>query len=84
MHWPKKSEKKVKELEQLKQTIKTSPLKTKKSPKSLVGSDAINQKDYSSLKNYIKAYSDKEGEERYKKKQYWPENPLKPKPKEKR
>ena len=42
MHWPKKSDKKVKELEQLKATIKTSPLKTKHSPKSLVGSEAIN------------------------------------------
>ena len=65
-------------------SIKTSPLRYKKSPKSIIGSEPVKEKDYSSFKNNLKAHSDKEDRSLYKKKMLWPENPPKPKPKEKK
>ena len=65
--------------------MKTSPVRYKKSPKSIVGSEPVKDKDITSLNNHMKAYSDKEGEKsKFQKKIMWPENPLKPKPKERR
>jgi hypothetical protein len=90
MHWPKVSDKKKQELEQLKMSLKTSPGKLlKKSPKSIVGSEyhTHNKDDTIStgLKNY-KANSDKEVDKHSisRKKIKWPENSLKPQPKEKK
>ena len=71
-------------MEQLKMSLKTSPLRYKKSPKSLLGSEPINAKDYSSIKNGMRAYSDKEDKNGLKKKIFWPENTMKPKPKERK
>ena len=66
-------------------SLKTSPLRYKKSPKSLIGSEPVNhQKDYSSVKNGMRAYSDKDDKNALKKKTLWPENTMKPKPKEKK
>ena len=42
--------------------MKTSPVRYKKSPKSIVGSEPVKDKDITSLNNHMKAYSDKEGE----------------------
>ena len=84
MHWPKVSEKKKVQLEELKMSLKTSPLRYKKSPKSIMSSEPNKDKEYSSIKNHIKAHSDKEDKSLYKKKVLWPENTMKPKPKEKK
>jgi hypothetical protein len=92
MHWPKISEKKKAELEQLKSSIKTSPgkLHKKSSPKSIVNSDILQEKEdiTSGLRNYNthKANSDKETDKHSltRKKIVWPENPLAPKPREKK
>ena len=78
MHWPKISEKKKQELEQLKMSLKVP----KKSPKS--HADTRNE-GYMSAKTGQRANSEFNGEDSVmKKKIVWPENPLKPKPKEKK
>lgn len=85
MHWPKVSDKKRKELENLKQHLKTSPLRSKKSPKSIMGSEAYNRGDEISTRNkYLRASSEHDGEKSTltRRAVVWPENPLKPKPKE--
>ena len=67
-------------MEHLKQSIKTSPHRVgKKSPKSLAG-DLEGQRSSMKSQN-IKALSDKEDK---KLKKLCPDNPLKPKPKEKK
>ena len=82
MHWPKVSEKKRKELEQLKQTLKSSPHQ-KKSPKSTMGQST---RDVLSHHEKGRAASDnrEENSQMKGKAVVWPENPLKPKPKEKK
>lgn len=86
MHWPKVSLKKKKELEILKDSIKTSPYKTKKSPKSIYGSEHPGQADEISTGKggNNKANSDHDGEKGSVKRRkiIWPDNPLRPKPKE--
>jgi hypothetical protein len=88
MHWPKISEKKRQELEQLKATLKTSPLRTKKSPKSIVGSEPIGlgRDEVSTRNKYMRASSDHDADKSHMTRRniVWPENPLKPKPKEHR
>ena len=59
-------------------------MRYKKSPKSIIGSEPVKDKEYSSVKNGVRAYSDKEDKSAYKKKVLWPENTMKPKPKEKK
>ena len=86
MHWPKVSMKKKKELEILKDTIKASPYKTKKSPKSIYGSEHPGHGDEISTGKGRdnRANSDHDGEKSSVKRRkiIWPVNPLKPKPKE--
>ena len=59
MHWPKVSEKKKMQLEQLKDSIKTS---TKRSPKSIYGSEHPGRADDISTKLNARANSDQDGE----------------------
>lgn len=85
MHWPKVSDKKRKELETLKQNLKTSPLTLKKTPKSRMGSDAYQGGDEISTRNkYMRASSDQDGEKSTitRRAVVWSENTMKPKPKE--
>ena len=86
MHWPKISFKKKKELETLKESIKASPYKGKKSPKSIYGSELPGHGDEISMgkSHNNRANSDHDGENRSakRKKILWPDNPMKPKPKE--
>lgn len=81
MHWPKISEKKKLELAAIKETIKTSPLRGKKSPKSIYGSEHPGDISH---KGDHRANSEQDAEKSImqRKKVIWPENPLKPKPKE--
>lgn len=85
MHWPKVSDKKRKELEALKANLKTSPLRVKKSPKSIMGSDAYQGGDEISSRNkYMRASSDHDAEKSTitRRNVIWPENTMKPKPRE--
>ena len=87
MHWPKVSEKKKQELEQLKLSIQTSPTKRNKSPKSRYSTAMNAPNDSISAGNQdFRANSENEGEKGSltRKKIIWPENSLKPKPKEKK
>lgn len=76
---------KKKELETLKESIKASPYKTKKSPKSIYGSEhPAHVDEISTGKGGNRANSDHDGEKSSVKRRkiIWPDNPLKPKPKE--
>ena len=82
MHWPKVSDKKRKELETLKSHLKTSPLTMKKSPKSIA--DNYHGDEISSRNKYLRASSDHDAEKSTitRRAVVWPDNPMKPKPKE--
>jgi hypothetical protein len=87
MHWPKVSEKKKAELETLKLSLKTSPLKTdRKTPKSIATSlhgDTISEAQH----HKSRAISDKDDGRSAmteRKPVVWAENSMKPKPKEKK
>jgi len=87
MHWPKVSLKKKHELESLKESVKMSPYKSnKKSPKSIYGSEHPHAKgrDEISTNGKNRASSENDGDKgsTKRKKIIWPDNPLKPKPKE--
>ena len=85
MHWPKVSDKKRKELESLKANLKTSPLRTKKSPKSIMGSDSYQGGDEKSSRNkMLRAASDHGADQSTLNRRpiVWHENTMKPKPRE--
>jgi hypothetical protein len=84
MHWPKVSEKKKQELEQLKMTLKTSPA-AKKSPKSIMGQSTRGDVISHHGKGGRAASENNEENSQMKSRMIiWPDNPLKPKPKEKK
>ena len=87
MHWPKISEKKKLELEQLKLSLKTPVLK-KKSPRSIMGHNSYkdNDEDHSTygIMGHHRAASENQNSTNAYRPAKWPENPLKPKPKEKK
>ena len=83
MHWPKISEKKKRELESLKESIKSSPARFKKSPKSIMASEAAygtaDQISMGARDNRANSENDDKGSAT-RKKIIWRDNPLKPKP----
>lgn len=87
MHWPKVSLKKKQELESLMQSH--SPYRNKKSPRSIIGSenpklagDNVSNAETKTVNNRANSENDGEKSSVKRKKVLWPENPLKPKPKE--
>lgn len=87
MHWPKISEKKKKELDELKKSLHASPTRMKKSPSSNYASEAYKKEEaFITGRAHNRANSDNEGEHGSlkRKKILWADNPLKPKPKPKK
>lgn len=82
MHWPKVSEKKRQELESLKMSLKTSP--RKKSPKSIMGQSTRGDQLSHHEKGRAASENNEENSQMKSRIIVWPENPLKPKPIEKK
>mmetsp|Transcript_524 Transcript_524/g.573 ORF Transcript_524/g.573 Transcript_524/m.573 type:complete len:114 (+) Transcript_524:984-1325(+) len=85
MRMPKVSQKKKLEMEALKESVKVSPYRPKKSPKSIYGSEHPRGGAIDTMSNSKdnKANSENELDKSVKRKKViWKDNPLKPKPKE--
>lgn len=83
MHWPKISEKKKAELETLKMSLKATP--RKKSPKSIMGQSTRGDVlSHHNDKGRAASENNEENSQMKSKIIVWPENTMKPKPKEKK